>query len=61
MSEPLAYTVATAAEDAAVSPDVIRRAIRVGDLPCRYNGNRPIILRPDLEAWLQSLPTVRAS
>lgn len=61
MTERLSYNVADAAAAVGVSPDVIRRAVRNGDIPVHYPTSRPVILRDDLEAWLASTPTERAS
>lgn len=61
MTERLSYNVADAAAATGVSPDVIRRAVRNGDIPVHYPTSRPVILRADLEAWLASTPTERAS
>lgn len=59
--DKLAYTLDEAAEAVGQSVDVIRRKVRAKELPVRYPSARPVILREDLEAWLQSAPTERAS
>ena len=61
MTDTLAYSVQAAAAACGVSPDVIRRAIKARELPVKYPTSRPVILRSDLEAWLTSSPTERAS
>lgn len=62
MNKPkLAYTVREAAEACGVSEQTIRRATRCGDLPVTYPTARPVILADDLESWLRSKPTERAS
>lgn len=57
----IAYTFDEAAAACGVSVDVIRRAVRAKEVPVHYPTSRPVILREDLEAWLQSAPTERAS
>jgi len=59
MADALSYSIAGAASATGVSQDVIRRAIRAGDLPVRYPTSRPVILAPDLEAWLHAAPAER--
>ncbi len=61
MTDRLAYRFEEAAEVCGVSVDVIRRAVRSKDIPVRYPTARPVILRDDLLAWLNSKPTERAS
>lgn len=53
----LAYTIAEAAEAVGVSTDVIRRAIRRGDLVASYITSRPVIAVSELEAWIAAAPT----
>lgn len=60
-SNPIAYTIPGAAEASGVSPDVIRRAIRAGNLTARYPTSRPVVLADDLRAWLASTPTERTA
>jgi excisionase family DNA binding protein len=50
----LAVTIQEAAESCGVSVDVIRRAIRSGDLPASYPTSRPVVMVSDLSAWLES-------
>jgi len=67
MATTLARTdaISLSYEDAAavvgVSVDVIRRAVRAGDLVPRYPTSRPVLLRRDLEEWVESAPTERPS
>lgn len=57
--DALAFTIDAAAAACGVSPDVIRRAIRTGDLPVKYPTSRPVIRRADLDAWLEAAPDER--
>lgn len=54
---PLAYSITDAAKAAAVSDKTIRRAIAAGDLPVAKPTSRPVVMRDDLLAWLQSTRT----
>lgn len=55
---PVALNYEDAARDSGYSTDVIRRAVRAGDLPAHYpevDGrqlSKPVILRDDLHAWI---------
>lgn len=57
---PVSYTVAGAAKATGISTKTIHGAIHAGDLVAHTISRRPtskrIILRKDLEAWLESLP-----
>jgi excisionase family DNA binding protein len=57
---PLAYGIETFAEAVGVGRDAIYEAIREGRLTARKIGVRTIILHEDGEAWLRSLPAIRA-
>lgn len=57
----VAYTVDEAADTVGVSAMTIRRALSSGALEAHYPTKRPLILRDDLIAWIQSAPTERAS
>lgn len=57
----VAYSVAGAAEASSIGETRIKAAIATGDLIAHYNGNRPVILAADLVAYIESLPTERAS
>lgn len=54
----ISYNIDGAAQATGYSADVIRRAIRAGEIPTRYpeiDGrklSRPVILAADLTAWL---------
>lgn len=52
----LAYTYADAAVATGVSIDVIRRAVRVGDLIPSYPTSRPVLMVEELTEWLRSRP-----
>jgi excisionase family DNA binding protein len=58
---PVSLTYADAAESVGVSVDVIRRAVRAGDLTAHYPTARPVIRREDLDEWIKRTPTERAS
>jgi excisionase family DNA binding protein len=55
-SEKIAYSVAEAAVHADVCRDYIYTAIRNGSLRARKAGRRTLILRADLETFLEELP-----
>lgn len=63
MSEPLSYSVKGAASATGVSEDTIYRAIRSGRLRAKKSNEnddgdgtgKTLILRRDLEAWLEHL------
>lgn len=57
--DKLAYNLDEAAAASGVSVDIIRRAVRAKNIPVRFPTSRPIILRADLEAWLEATPTER--
>lgn len=61
MTAPVSYTVQGAAEASGLSADVIRRAVKSGDLVAHYPTSRPVILRDELEAWIKASPTERAA
>jgi excisionase family DNA binding protein len=54
--DKLALSVAEAAIHANLCRDLIYAAIRDGNLRARKAGRRTLILRADLEAFLQELP-----
>jgi hypothetical protein len=62
---PVSFDVFGAGNASGVSVDVIRRAVRAGDLPVHYpnvNGrqvNKPLILADDLRAWVERGKTER--
>lgn len=63
----VSYSLQGAAEASGISLDVIRKAMRAGDLPVHYprvNGKpiaRPLVRADDLDRWVQDGPTERAS
>jgi len=58
--EQLAYTLHQAADAANISRSLIYKCIGAGLGPrFRKAGNRTILLKEDLEAWLRSLPYAR--
>ncbi len=60
MADRLAYDVAAAAETVGVSADLIRRAIRAGDIKTtspKVNGkaiSKPLIPAEELDRWLHN-------
>lgn len=67
MADRLSYSVAEAAATLGVSQDVIRRAMKAGDISVVYpkvgkrNLSKPLIPATELEAWLRNGATERAS
>jgi predicted site-specific integrase-resolvase len=58
--EPLAFSLAEAFDLARISRAKGYELVRDGKFaPVRYQGGRTIVLRQDLETYLQSLPTER--
>lgn len=63
----VSYSMAGAAAATGLSVDVIRRAVRAGDLATVYpkiNGrtiSKPLIRAADLDAWLAAASVERAS
>jgi excisionase family DNA binding protein len=55
-SQKLAFSVAEAAVHADLCRDYVYTAIRDGSLRARKAGRRTLILRADLEAFLEELP-----
>lgn len=55
----IAYDVDQAADATSHSKDVIRRAIRAGELVARYPTSKPVIRAEDLQAWIDRSPTER--
>jgi excisionase family DNA binding protein len=55
--EPLAFSVPEACRVAGVGRTKLCEALQSGALRSRRNGTKHLILRADLESWLQSLPT----
>ena len=56
MSNALALSVAEAAQAAGIGRTMLYNAINRGELPMRKLGKRSLILRSELEGWLQKMP-----
>lgn len=60
MTAPVSYTLEAAASASGYSIDVIRRAVRAGDLATarpKVNGKpvgRPVVLADELQRWVRS-------
>jgi excisionase family DNA binding protein len=57
----LAVGIMDAARLASVGRSTIYQSINTGDLKARKAGRRTLILRNDLQAWLNSFPPVKAA
>ena len=57
----LAVGIMDAARLASVGRSTIYQSIKDGDLKARKAGRRTLILRNDLQAWLNSFPPVKAA
>lgn len=54
----LAYTITEAAAAVGLSDDVIRAALRRGELtPAYLTGSKPVIEADELKRWIKSAPT----
>ena len=60
-SDCLAVGIMEAARLAGVGRSTIYESINTGDLKARKAGRRTLILRDDLQAWLNSFPPVGGS
>ena len=60
-TEKLALSIADVVRASGLCRTLVYGEIRAGRLPARKCGRRTIILRQDLEAFLQRLPSVRAT
>ena len=58
MSEPLAYRIPDAVRATGIPRTALYEAIGAGRLKARKDGNRTLILRRDLEAFLEGLQPV---
>jgi excisionase family DNA binding protein len=58
MPDSLALTIPQAISAAGVRKTSLYAAIKRGDLRARKSGRRTLILRDDLRAWLERLPTL---
>jgi excisionase family DNA binding protein len=57
----MAFSIPAACKVAGVGRSRLYEAIASGALRARKNGAKNLILRADLERWLESLPTERAA
>ncbi|MGY4642817.1 hypothetical protein [Cellulomonas sp. URHB0016] len=53
----VSYSIDGAAAATGMSADVIRRAIRAGDIIAHYPTSKPLILADELRAWVERAPT----
>jgi excisionase family DNA binding protein len=60
-SERLALGILEAARAAGVGRSTIYENINSGQLKARKAGRRTLILRADLQAWLDSFPVLKAA
>ena len=58
---PLAISIVDAARAAGVGRSTIYENINSGALKARKAGRRTLILRADLQAWLDSFPAVKTA
>ncbi len=58
---PISVDYHGAAEMTGVSVDVIRRAVRAGEMVPRYPTSKPVLLVEDLAAWVKRAPTEKRS
>ncbi|WP_439925664.1 helix-turn-helix domain-containing protein [Nitrobacter sp. JJSN] len=56
----MAFSISAACKVAGVGRTKIYEAIASGDLRARKNGAKNLILREELQRWLESLPTEKA-
>ncbi|MCA0332280.1 MAG: helix-turn-helix domain-containing protein [Actinobacteria bacterium] len=61
MTTRISLNTKQAAEATGVSQKTIENAIRRGELIAHYPTSRPLVLLEDLDAWVRSAPTERAS
>jgi excisionase family DNA binding protein len=58
MPDPLAFTIPQAITTAGIRKTSLYAAIKRGELRARKSGRMTLILRDDLRAWLERLPTL---
>jgi excisionase family DNA binding protein len=58
MPDRMAFTISQAITTAGVRKTSLYAAIKRGELRARKSGRRTLILRDDLHAWLERLPTL---
>lgn len=57
--QPIAYSIEDAARACGVSSATVRRAIAARDLVPRYLTSRGVLLRTELEEWVEAAPQER--
>ena len=61
MTVPISYNIADAADATGYSTDVIRRAIKAGELVAHFPTSKGVITAEDLHAWINQAPTARVA
>ena len=61
MTVVVSYDIADAAAATGYSTDVIRRAIKSGELVAHYPTSKGVITAEDLRAWINQAPTARVA
>jgi hypothetical protein len=57
----LAYSIPEAEDATSLKKDAFYEAIRLGKLKAKKYGQRTLLLRPDLEAFLADLPAMKSA
>lgn len=57
---PLAYSMKDAAATLGISLSLLYEKIAAGEITPKYVNSKPLIPAPELQAWLEALPTERA-
>jgi excisionase family DNA binding protein len=60
-AQPLSYTITSACNATGIGRSRLYEKIKSGEIPLRKLGKRSLILKKDLERFLESLPTVAAT